>query len=161
MHAQQAEGLKQIRQGLAAYQATGTGLARSYLLTLLAEGLWKAGQLDAALAALAEAATLADKQDEHWWQAEIYRLQGELLLHRESAAVAQAEALLQQARHIAHQQQARLLELRATMSLCRLWQQQGKEAGARYILKDIYAWFTEGFDTADLAEAAALLEAFA
>jgi predicted ATPase/DNA-binding winged helix-turn-helix (wHTH) protein len=161
MHAQQAEGLEQIRQGLAAYQATGTGLARSYLLTLLAEGLWKAGQLDAALAALTEAASLAEKQDEHWWQAEIYRLQGELLLHREPAAVAQAEALLQQARHIAHHQQARLLELRATMSLCRLWQQQGKEAGARYVLKDIYAWFTEGFDTADLAEAAALLEALA
>ena len=160
-HAQQAEGLEQIHQGLAAYQATGTGLARSYLLTLLAEALWKVGQLDAALAALAEAATLAAQQGEYWWKAEICRLQGELLLQREAADVAQVEALLQQARHIAHHQQARSLELRATMSLCRLWQQQGKEVRARYVLKDIYAWFTEGFDTTDLVEAAALLEAFA
>jgi DNA-binding winged helix-turn-helix (wHTH) protein/predicted ATPase len=160
-HAHQAEGLEQIYQGLAAYQATGTGLARSYLLTLLAEALWKVGKLDAALSVLTEAAMLAEKQDEHWWQAEICRLHGELLLHQESADLAQAEALFQQARHIAYQQQARFLELRATMSLCRLWQRQGKEARARYVLKDIYAWFSEGFDTTDLAEAAALLEALA
>jgi predicted ATPase len=161
MHAQHAEGLEQIQQGLVAYQATGTGLARSYLLTLLAEALWKTDQLDVALAALAEAVSLAEKQDEHWWEAEIYRLQGELLLQRQSADVAQAEALLQQACHIAQQQQTRSLELRATMSLCRLWQQQGKEARARYVLKNIYASFTEGFETPDLAEAAALLEALA
>jgi len=92
---------------------------------------------------------------------EAYRLQGALLLRQAAPDAAQAEACFQQALTIARQQQARSWELRAAVSLARLWQQQGQQAAAHDLLAPIYAWFTEGFDTADLQEAKALLEALA
>ena len=91
----------------------------------------------------------------------IYRLRGVLLLRQPGTPQAEAEAWLQQALDVARRQQAKSLELRAAMSLARLWQQQGKRAEARELLAPIYGWFTEGFDTADLQEAKALLEELA
>ena len=96
--------------------------------------------------------------EERWWEAEVYRLQGVLLLQRSHADVGQAEACFQQALDVARCQQAKALELRAALSLARLWQGQGQRTPARELLAPIYGWFTEGFDTADLQEAQALLQ---
>jgi predicted ATPase len=115
------------------------------------------GHTDAALAALTEALGLVDKTEERLWEAELYRLQGELRLARTTEHHMEAETAFQQALAVARHQQAKSLELRAAVSLARLWQQQGKPAAARQVLGDIYYWFTEGFDTADLQEAKALL----
>jgi predicted ATPase len=105
--------------------------------------------------------TLVTTTEERWWEAEVYRLQGVLQLQRARADTDQAEACFQQALEVARRQQAKALELRAALSLSRLWQQQGKQAAAHGQLAPIYGWFTEGFDTADLQEAKALLEALA
>jgi predicted ATPase len=96
--------------------------------------------------------------EERWWAAEVYRLQGVLLLQLPIPDVGQAEACFQHALDVARRQEAKSLELRAATSLARLWQQQGKRAEAYELLAPIYGWFTEGFDTADLQEARALLE---
>ena len=100
---------------------------------------------------------------ERFWEAELHRLQGDLLLQQagSQAQTAEAEACLQRALDVARHQQAKSLELRAAISLSRLWQRQGKQAEARQVLAEIYGWFTEGFDTADLQEARALLDALA
>ena len=113
------------------------------------------------LQALAEAHTLVEQHEERWWEAEIYRLRGVLLLRQQGTPQAEAEAWLQRALDVARGQEAKSLELRAAISLSRLWQQQGKQAEARALLTPIYGWFTEGFDTAGLQEARALLEALA
>jgi TOMM system kinase/cyclase fusion protein len=159
----QAEGLVQMRQGLAAYQATGAEVLRPYYLALLAEAYGRGGQHAEGLRLLTEASAVADNRGEHWWTAELYRLRGELLLAHEGAShnVVEAEQCFQQALTIAQHQHAKFLELRATMNLSRLWQQQGKRDAARELLAPIYGWFTEGFDTADLQEAKALLEILA
>ena len=95
---------------------------------------------------------------ERWAEAELYRLRGSLLLQQTGSPQAEAETSLQQALDVARRQDAKSLELRAAMSLSRLQRQQGKRKEARDLLADVYAWFTEGFDTADLLEAKALLE---
>jgi predicted ATPase len=95
---------------------------------------------------------------ERRWEAELYRLKGEVLLVRTGEYHVEAETCFRQAVDVARRQQAKSAELRAAMSLCRLWQQQGKRDEARQLLVEIYAWFTEGFDTADLQEANALIE---
>jgi predicted ATPase len=100
-----------------------------------------------------------EQHEERYWEAEVCRLRGVLLLRQPATPQAEAEAWLRRALDVAHRQEAKSLELRAAMSLSRLWQQQGKQAEARALLAPIYAWFTEGFDTADLQEAKALLEA--
>jgi predicted ATPase len=161
MQGEAAAGVAHIRQGLAARQDVDHKLGRPYYLTLLAEASGQAEQPEAGLTALAEAGTLVEATEERWWEAEVYRLQGELLRQRPLVDVDQAEACFQQARHVARHQQAKLLELRATLSLARLWQGQGKGAAARQRLEEIYGWFTEGFDTTDLQEAKALLEELA
>ena len=102
---------------------------------------------------------VVENSGEQLWEAELYRLQGELLLHQTVPDAQHAEASLCQALATARRQQAKSLELRTVMSLARLWQRQGKRAAARQMLADVYAWFTEGFDTADLQEAKALLDA--
>jgi predicted ATPase len=94
-----------------------------------------------------------------WWEADLHRLRGELLLQHAVARPEEAEACFQQASAVARRQQAKSLELRAAMSLARLWQRQGKCAEAHQLLEEVYGWFTEGFDTTDLQEARALLEA--
>ena len=156
---QTAEALAQMRQGLAAARATGAELLRPYSLALLAEAYGHAGHADAGLRLLAEALVVAETNAERWYEAELYRLQGELFLARSTNQHAEAEACFQHALNVACSQHAKSWELRAAMSLSRLWQQQGKRAEARQLLAPIYDWFTEGFDTDDLQEAEALLEA--
>ncbi|HEY7491339.1 MAG TPA: AAA family ATPase, partial [Candidatus Tectomicrobia bacterium] len=164
MQGQGEAGLTDMRQGLEALRATGASLRLPYYLALLAEAYGKVGQTEAGQMLLAEALALVPKTGEHWREAELYRLQGELLLHaaggvRHAAVV--AEERFQQALDLARHQHARSLELRAAMSLARLWQQQGQRAAARHLLAEVYGWFTEGFATTDLQEARALLEALA
>ena len=112
---------------------------------------------NAGLATIAEALAVTDKAG--YYEAELYRLKGELLRQHRVSNVSQVQACLQQALTVARRQKAKSLELRAAMSLARLWQRQGKRAEARELLAPIYGWFTEGFETADLQETQALLEA--
>jgi predicted ATPase len=154
---QVAEGLAQIRQGLTAWQATGS-YTRPHKLALLASVYGQVGQPEEGLRTLTEALTLVEAIGERFIEAELHRLTGALLLARSAETPADAETCFQQALAIARQQQAKSWELRAAMSLSRLWQQQGKRIEAHELLAPIYGWFTEGFDTADLQEAKALLE---
>jgi class 3 adenylate cyclase/predicted ATPase len=165
---QREQGLAQMRQGLTAHDATQAAQWRPYFLALLAEGYGQTGAPDEGLRLLAEALVAVQHTDEHMWEAELHRLQGELLLqaqHQQPALAddlsrrAAVEASLRQALTVARRQQAKSLELRATMSLARFWQQQGKRAEAQALLAPVYGWFTEGFDTADLQEARTLLGA--
>jgi predicted ATPase len=157
MQGQSEEGLAQIRRGIAAYRATGAALLVPYFCTILAEVSDHLGHPEDGLQALAEAHTLVEQQEIRYWEAEVCRLRGVLLLRQPGTPQAEAEAWLQRALDVARRQEAKSLELRAAMSLSRLWQQQGKQAEALALLAPIYDWFTEGFDTADLQEAKALL----
>jgi predicted ATPase len=150
--------MAQVRQGITSYRATGAALNVPYFCTVLADVCDHLGHPEDGLQALVEAHTLVEQHEERWWEAEISRLRGVLLLRQPETPPAEAEAWLQRALDVARHQEAKSLELRAAMSLSRLWQQQGKQAEARALLAPIYAWFAEGFDTADLQEARALLE---
>ena len=151
-------GLAQLRQGMAAVLALGETLAQSLCLILLAEAAGHVGQAAEGLRLLAEALTALEASRRGDLLPEAYRLRGEFLLRQAIPDAAQAEACYQQALTIARRQQAKSWELRAAISLSRLWQQQGKREAARVLLAPVYGWFTEGFDTADLQEARALLE---
>jgi predicted ATPase len=131
---------------------------RPHGLSLLAEAYARAGQPEAGLQAVAEALTQVEATEERWCEAELHRLQGTLRLQLASAEADKAEACFQRALDVARRQQAKALELRAALHLSRLWQRQGKRQEAHDLLAPIYGWFTEGFDTADLQEAKALLE---
>jgi predicted ATPase len=148
-----------MRQGLAAVLATGQALSRPLCPVLLAEAAGHAGEVEEGLRLLAEALAAFEASQRGDMLTEVYRLQGEILLRQATPDAPRAEACFQQASAIARRQQAKSWELRAAMSLARLWQQQGRRAKARDLLAPIYGWFTEGFDTADLQEAKALLEA--
>jgi class 3 adenylate cyclase/predicted ATPase len=151
------EGIAQLRQGFAGWRAMGAGVVSPWWLALLAEACGKVGQLDEGLRALEEALTAVQHNEEHNYEAEVYRLKGELLLQQSAAQQGEAEEHFQQALTVARRQQAKSWELRAAMSLSRLWQRQGKRHDARKLLAPLYGWFTEGFDTADLQEAKAML----
>jgi predicted ATPase len=116
----------------------------------------RAGQPEEGLAVVSEALALVDRTDERYYEAELYRLKGELLLMR--GAEDKAEASYHKAIEVARGQSTKSLELRAATSLSRLWQQQGRRDRARQMLAEVYGWFTEGFDTRDLQEAKALLD---
>jgi len=156
-----AEGIAQMHQGLVAYRGTGAELQRLYFLGLLAEAYGKVGQIEEGLTVLNAALDTVNKTGERYWEAELYRRKGELLLIQQGQKMGEAEECFRQALHIACRQQAKSLELRVAMSLSRVWRQQGKRDEARQMLADIYGWFTEGFDTADLLEAKTLLEELA
>jgi predicted ATPase len=158
---QGAAGLAQVRQAIAAQRATGAALLVPYHCTVLADVADRLGHVEDGLQALAEAHTLVEQHEERYWEAEVHRLRGVVLLRQTMAQQKEAEAWLRRALDVAPRQEARSLELRAAMSLTRLWQRQGKRDEARELLASIYGWFTEGFDTADLQEAKALLEALA
>jgi predicted ATPase len=160
MQGQGEEGLVQLRHGVAAWQDIGAALFVPYFCTLLAEVAAHLGHTADGLQALAEAQTHVEQHEERNWEAEVHRLRG-VLLQQPGTLQAEAEACFQQALAIARRQEAKSLELRAAMSLARLWQQQGQRVEAYELLAPIYSWFTEGFDTADLQEAKALLEALA
>jgi predicted ATPase/DNA-binding winged helix-turn-helix (wHTH) protein len=157
MQGQDEVGLAQMRQGVAGVLATGETLARPICLVPLAEALGHTGQAAEGLSLLAEARAGLEARGQGDLLAAAYRLQGVLLLQQAVPEPAQAEACFQQALAVAHRQQARSWELRAALSLSRLWQQQGKRQEAHDLLAEVYGWFTEGFDTADLQEAQALL----
>ena len=154
---QGAEGLAQMCQGLSAFRATGAEGRRTCFLALLAEGYRGTGEVQEGLRVLAEALAAAHNSGERYCEAELHRLTGELLLLQSADQHAAAEACFHQALAIARRQQAKSWELRAAMSLARLWQQQGKQAEAHELLAPIYGWFMEGFDTPDLKEARVLL----
>jgi class 3 adenylate cyclase/predicted ATPase len=154
-------GLAQLRQGIAAVLATGQELSRSLCLLLLAEAVGQAGQVVEGLRLLTEILTAFETSGRGDMLTEAYRLQGELLLRQATPDASQAEACFQQALAIARRQQAKSWELRAATSLSRLWQQQGKRNEAYDLLAPTYGWFTEGFDTADLQDAKALLDELA
>jgi predicted ATPase len=158
---QAQEGIEQINQSLSAYRATGAELWLPYFLVLLAEAHGTLGEPEVGLAVLTEALTLMDTTGERWYEPELYRLKGELLLQQTSDKQAEAESCFRRALDLARTQQAKSLELRTATSLSRLWQSQGKRDEARQLLGDVYGWFTEGFDTADLQDAKVLLDALA
>jgi hypothetical protein len=154
-------GLAQLRQGLATVLATGQERSRPRCLLLLAEAAGHVGEVEEGLCLLTEALTVLEGSGQGDMLAEAYRLHGVLLLRQTTPDAAQAEACFQQALVIARRQQAKSWELRVAMHLSRLWQSQGKRSAAYELLAPIYRWFTEGFDTADLQEAKALLEELA
>jgi predicted ATPase len=155
---QGAAGLA-LHQGVAAIVATGQRVAQPHYLIRLAEAAGHADQVAEGLHRLAEVWVRLEESKQAQFLAEAHRVQGELLLRQAVPDESQAEACFQQALAIARRQQAKSWELRAAMSLSRLWQQQGKRAEAQELLAPIYGWFTEGFDTADLQDARALLDA--
>jgi len=156
---QRATGLAKMREGIEAATATGAAAWSPYFRALLAEAYGAAGQAEEGLRVLADAQALVTRTGEGFYEAELYRLAGVLHLTSPAATQAEAEGNITHALTIARRQGARSLELRAAISLSRLWQQQGKRAEAHELLAPIYGWFTEGFDTKDLQEAKALLEA--
>jgi predicted ATPase len=173
---QEEEGITQIRQGLAAYRAIGGETMGSYFLALVAEAYGQVGQSEEGFTVLAEALAVVDRTGERFYEAELYRIKGTLTLQKfqvssfklqveESLASSvqhlesEAEEYFLKAVEIARKQQAKSWELRATVSLAKLWQQQGRQKDAHQMLAQICNWFTEGFDTRDLQEAKALLDA--
>jgi predicted ATPase len=158
MQGQSEAGLAQPHQGLAAVLATGQVLARPLYLFLLAEATRYAGQVEEGLRLLAEVLTVVEASRLGDLHAEVYRLQGELLLCQAVPNAVQAEVCFQQALVIARHQQAKSWELRAAVCLSRLWQRQGRRVAARQLMAEVYDWFTEGFDTVELQEAKALME---
>jgi predicted ATPase len=171
------EGISQIRQGMDAWRAMGTEVWRQFHVSLLVEAYGKGEQVDEGLTVLAEALAAVNRSEERMYEAELWRLAGELSLRmgeRETGRTGEEEKIAHSPIHpfahsspeecflkaidIARQQQAKSWELRASTSLARLWQQQDKREDARQLLAEIYGWFTEGFDTKDLQEAKALLE---
>ena len=175
MQGQCTEGMAELQQGLADTRAMGADTNLSHYFGVLAEAHWRAGQREDALNALAEALAEVSKSEDRFYEAELYRLKGELTIHTaelgpkgevneiwgsisSTKAEGEAETCFHRAIEIARRQEAKSLELRAATSLTRLWQQQGKKEEAHKMLAEIYNWFTEGFDTKDLQEAKALLE---
>jgi predicted ATPase len=152
------EGIVQIKEGLAGIRATGTEVSRPSYLCWLAEACAEAGRIDDGLNALTEALAAADEFEARLSEASMHRLKGELLLKQDEANATEAERWFRTAIEVARRQSAKSWELRATMSLARLLAKQGRRDEARTMLAEIYNWFTEGFDTADLIDAKALLE---
>ena len=160
---QTEEGIAELRAGLDAQFATGASLFRPWYFCYLADAYGTAGRFEEALDAIAEGLAITERTGERHIEAELYRFKGELMLRRAGVEASRdverkAEECFREAIEIARQQEAKLLELRAVISLSRLWKQRGKNGEARQRLVEIYGWFSEGFDTANLKEARALLE---
>jgi predicted ATPase len=132
---------------------------RPYGLARLGEALVQQGDYGAALTAVRQSLADQERTGQRRWEAELYRLKGLVLLHKNS--LDEAQAALEEALRIARQQQAKSYELRAATSLARLWGEQGRRAEAQQLLAPVYGWFTEGFDTSDLKEAKVLLDELA
>ncbi|MFQ5343930.1 MAG: hypothetical protein ACE5F6_20490, partial [Anaerolineae bacterium] len=166
-HGQLQEEIARMRQSLAIWQDAGSQIHVPFSLAVLGKAYGKAGQPEQGLAALDEALAAARRTGERYYQAELHRLKGELIWkaqggrRNDESGDPSPESCFRQAIDIARSQQAKLLELRAATSLSRLWQGQGRPAEAYRLLKEVYDWFTEGFDAPDLKEARALLEELA
>ena len=152
------EAIAQIQEGLAAQRVAGAENGRPQNLNLLADACMKTDRLDDGLSVLTEALAAAEENENRHYEAETHRLKGELLLKQHGSNLKEAKSCFERAIEIARGQSARSWELRATLSLARLLAKQGKRDEGRAMLAGIYSWFTEGFDTADLKEAKALLE---
>ncbi|NOT56363.1 MAG: hypothetical protein HOP18_17330, partial [Deltaproteobacteria bacterium] len=163
------EGLALLQEGITAYGATGADLASAGNLCVLAENYGYAGRVAEGVRLIAESLALVEMYEASVWRSEFHRVKGDLLLAQAGESQkapqsligslqAEAEACFLEAIAIARRQEAKILELRATMSVARLWQQQGKPHVAYTTLSPLYNWFTEGFDTGDLREAKALIE---
>ena len=154
---QGGDGIARLREGLTAYRATGAEIERSHWLGLMAEACGKTGQIEKGLRVVSEGVVEIQQNGIRYYEAELNRLEGELRLSLDPADESRAEACFRRAIEIARAQQAQSFELRAAMSLGRLWLRQNKREDARGLLAPLYGWFTEGFDTADLIAAKALL----
>jgi predicted ATPase/class 3 adenylate cyclase len=155
------DGIARLRAGLTALRSTGREVLMPYFLSLLAQAYASALQIEEGLNTLAESQVALDDGAERWWQAELYRLRGELILRRPrfwTDDEKEAEECFRRALSTAQEQRAKSLELRAATSLSRLWQRQGRKSEARRTLASVYDWFTEGFGTPDLQDARTLLE---
>ena len=150
------EGATQAYKGISFLRSENIGIYVTGTLATLVEAQIKAKHLEDGLATLDEAFVVVDETDERYWEAELYRLKGELLIM--DGEISGAEACMNRAIEIAQRQETKSLELRAAMSLCRLWKDQGKKSKAKNLLAEVYNWFTEGFDTPDLIEAKTLLD---
>jgi predicted ATPase len=150
------EGMALLRDGIAAYRASGQEAWMPHYIALLAKACEIAGQIEEASAALDDAMQTVERTGERWFEAELHRQKGQLMLRQGRSEA--AEELYGKALSIAREQEAKLWELRATASLARLRRDQGRSAEARDLLAPVYDWFTEGFDTPDLKEAKTLLD---
>ena len=152
-----SDAVHQITSGIAAYRSTGATLGLTAYLSYLAKAHADLRQFDDAWRCIGEAIVMVKRTKEGWWEAEVNRIAGEIALMGPQNDSAKAEPHFERAVAVARQQQAKSWELRASMSLARLWRDQGKISEARELLAPVYGWFTEGFDTRDLKEAKALL----
>jgi class 3 adenylate cyclase/predicted ATPase len=153
-----SDAIQMMNSGIAAFRSTGTTTWIPFNLSFLASAYAELGQFDDAWRCIGEAMTAVETTKERWCEAEINRIAGEIALKSRETDVAKAQSYFERALDVARQQQAKSWELRAAMSLARLWRDQGKVQQARELLAPVYGWFTEGFDTRDLKEAKALLE---
>ena len=153
-----AAAIEMLTSGIVGYRSTGATLSITAFLSHLARAYGDNGQFDNAWRCIGEAVTVIENAKERWYEAEVHRTAGEVALKSPKRDAAKAEALFERALAVARQQQAKSWELRAAMSMARLWRDQGKRDEARELLAPVYGWFTEGFDTLDLKEAKALLD---
>jgi predicted ATPase len=155
------DAVQMLTSGLTANRSTGTTLLLPMYLSFLARAYTDLDQFDEASRYIGEAMTALDTTKERWWEADIYRMAGEIALRSSGPDRPRAEAYFERALGVARQQQAKSWELRTALSLARLWREQGKPQQARELLAPVYGWFTEGFDTLDLKEAKAFLDGLA
>ena len=153
-----SDAVQMITSGIIAYRSTGSTLWMPLYLSYLAKAYAELGQFDDAWRCIGEAMTAMETTKEKWCEAEVNRIAGEIALLSPEPDAAKAQAYFERSLAVARQQQAKSWELRAAMSLARLWRDQGKPQQARELLAPVYGWFTEGFDTLDLKEAKALLD---
>jgi predicted ATPase len=153
-----SEAVQAISSSLTTIRATGTKMLLPYFLIELSKAHADLGEIDNAKGCINEALTAVQTNKKRWCEAEVNRIAGEIALKSPEPDAAKAEAYFQRSLSVARQQQAKSWELRAAMSMARLWRDQGKRDEARDLLAPVYGWFTEGFDTRDLKEAKVLLE---
>jgi predicted ATPase len=153
-----SDAVQMISSGITAFRATGTASLMPAYLSYLARAHEQLGQFDDARRCIREAMTAVETTKEKWWEAEVHRIAGEIVLKSPLSDAAKAEAYFERALAVAREHKAKSWELRAAMSMARLWRNQGKPQQARELLAPVYGWFTEGFDTLDLKEAKALLD---
>jgi len=155
---QAADAVDMIASGIAVWRSTGATSWLPVYLAHLACAHSQLGQFDDSRRCIGEAITAIETTEERWWEADVHRIAGEIALMSPEPDAAKAEAYFDRALAVARQQQAKSWELRAAMSMARLWRDQGKRQQAHDLLAPIYGWFTEGFDTLDLKNAKALLD---
>jgi predicted ATPase len=156
-----SDAIQKITTGLAAFRSTGATLYVPSWLSSLARAFADVGKLDDAWRCIGEAVTAIETAKQRWCEAEVHRIAGEIALLSPKPDATKAEAYFERALAVARTQQAKSWELRAAMSMARLWRDQGKRVKANVLLANVYGWFTEGFDTLDLKEAKTLLSTLA